>query len=227
MGTSIPKLIFDHPFLFFLRNTGTGDILFAGRMSQPEAAKPQGPGSMNESELLQLSQGIFTPTPVADAVRSVSSTLNPQFSNSNTHKPSSFPGSVFSIDKSLFVSQSQPPVTNYQTSPNYQSIASNNPSLTLYQPYQASHHVRSISNNLPQPNIAQYQLHSNSETYLISNPDTTGQNIQSPGQSLSSSETYVPAMNRAHYLSAQQETPEEVGVWKINQSNAERLHIWP
>jgi hypothetical protein len=227
MGTSIPKLIFDHPFLFFLRNTGTGDILFAGRMSQPEAAKPHGPGSMNDSELLLLSQGIFTPTPVAHAGRPVGSTPNPQLSNSNTYKPPSFPGSVFGIDKSLLVSQSQPPVTNYHTSPNNQNIANNNPSLNLYQSYQASHHIRSISNNLPQPNIAQYQLHSNSATYLTSNRDTIGQNIQSPGQSLSTSESYVPAMNTAHYLSAQQETPEEVGVWKINQNNAERLPTWP
>ena len=40
MGATIPKLHFNHPFLFFLRNTESGDILFAGRLSQPEEAKP-------------------------------------------------------------------------------------------------------------------------------------------------------------------------------------------
>jgi hypothetical protein len=229
MGTSIPKLIFDHPFLFFLRNTETGDILFAGRMSQPEAAKQIVPGSMNESELLLLSQGIFTPTPVAGAGRSVDSTLKPQLSNSNTYKPSSFPGSAFIIDKSLPVSQSQPPITNYQTSPNNQNTANNNPSSTWYQSNQASQRVRSVSNDLPHPNTAQCQSQSNSETYHASNPDSIGQNVQSPGQSLSTSGSYVPLMNmnRAHYLSGQQETPEKDGVWKINQSDTERLHFWP
>lgn len=227
MGTSIPKLIFNHPFLFFLRNTKTGDILFAGRMSQPEEAKQQVSGSMNESELLQLSQGIFTSTPVAGAGRSVGSTTNPQLSSSNTYKLPSFAGSAFSIDKNVPVSQSQPPVTNYQTSSNNQNTANNNPSSTLYQTFQGSHRVRSVSNDLPQPGTAQGQLQSNSETYQASNPDAIGQNVQSPGQSLSTSGSYVPVMNRGHYLSAQPETPEEDGVWKINHSNTERLHIWP
>jgi hypothetical protein len=227
MGTSIPKLIFDHPFLFFLRNTKTGDILFAGRMSQPEAAKQHVSGSTNESELTQLSQSVFTSTPMAGAGRSVGSTTNPQLSSSNTYKPPPFAGSAFSIDKSLPVSQSQPPVINYQTSPNNQNIANNNPPSTLYQSYQASHRIRSVSNDLPQPNTAQYQSQSNSETYHASNPAAIGQNIQSPGQSLSTSGSYVPVMNRVHYLSAQQETPEEDGVWKINRSNTEQLRIWP
>lgn len=226
MGTSIPKIIFDHPFLFFLRNTETGDILFAGRMSQPEAAKQRVSVSMNESELLQLSQGIFTPMSVAGAGRSVGSTLNPQSSNSNTNKPSSLAGSAFNIDKSLPVSQNQPPVTNYQTSPNNQNTANNNPSSTLYQAFQASQRIRSVSNDPPQPNTAQCQSQSHSETYHASNPETIGQNVQSPGQSLSTSGSYVPVMNTAYYSSAQQETPEE-GVWKILQSNDERLHIWP
>ena len=150
MGTSIPKLIFDHPFLFFLRNTETGDILFAGRMSQPEAAKQHVSGSTNESELLRLSQGIFISTPVPGAGRSAGSTLNPQSSSSNTYEPPSFAGNAFSNDKSLPVSQSQPPVINYQTFPNNQNTANKNFSSTLYQLYQASHRVRSVSNDLPQ-----------------------------------------------------------------------------
>jgi len=226
MGTSIPKLIFNHPFLFFLRNTETGDILFAGRMSQPEAAKQQVLGSMNESELLQLSQGIFTSTPVAGAGRAVGSTLNPPLSGSNTYNPPPFAGNAFIINKSLPVSQSQPPVINYQTSPNNQNTANNSPSPTLLQSFQASHRVRSVSNDLPQPNTAQCQSHSNSETHRASNPDTIGQKVHSPRQSLPAFGSYVPVMNTAHYLSAQQETPEEEGAWKINQSNTEERHIW-
>lgn len=225
MGTSIPKLIFDHPFLFFLRNTQTGDILFAGRVSQPEPAKQRVSGLVNESELSQLTKDIFTSTPVAGAGRSVGSTLSPQFSGSNNYNPP-FAGSVSIINKSHLVSQSQPPVTNYQTSPNNQNTANNNPLPTMYQTFQATHRVRSVSNDLPQPNIAQYQSHSNSETYHASNPDTIGQNVQSPGQSLSTSRSYVPDMNRPHYLSAQQKTPEQEGVWKIYQSDNERRHVW-
>jgi len=223
----MPKLIFDHPFLFFLRNTQTGDILFAGRMSQPEAAKQHVSGSMNESELLQLTQGIFTSTPVAGAGRLAGSTVSPQFSSSNNYNPPSFAGSASIINKSLLVSHSQPPVANYQISPNNQNTANNNPSTSMYQSFQTSHHVRSVSNDLPQPNTAQFQSHSNSETYHAYNPMTIGQNVQSPGQSLSTSGSHVPVMNRPHYLSSQQETPEQGRVWKINQSDNERLHIWP
>jgi hypothetical protein len=97
----------------------------------------------------------------------------------------------------------------------------------MYQSNQASHRVRSVSNEVPQPNTAQCQPQSNSETYHASNPDAIGQNVQFPGQSLPTSGSYVPVMNRAHYLSAQQETQEEHGVRKINQSNTERIHIWP
>jgi len=227
MGTSIPKLIFDHPFLFFLRNTQTGDILFAGRMSQPEAAKQHVSGSMNDSELFQRYQGIFTSMPVAGAGQSSSSTLNPQLSGSNNYNLPSFVGSAYTINKSIPVSQSQPPVTNYQTSPNNQNSANTNPPSTFYQSFTTHQRVRSVSNDLPQPNTAQCQSHRNSETYHASNPDTVGQNVQSRGQSLSTSGSYVPVMNRPHYLSAQQETPEQEGVWKINQSGTERFHFSP
>ncbi|GFG37182.1 hypothetical protein Cfor_00431 [Coptotermes formosanus] len=227
MGTSIPKLIFDHPFLFFLRNTVTGDILFAGRMSQPEAAKEHIFGSMNESQLLELSQGIFTSTPMTGAGRPLGSALNPQSSSSNTYKPASLAASVFSTNKSLPVSQSQPPATNYHTSPNNQNTVNNNPSPASYQSYLATLQVRSISNNLPQPNSAQYQSNGNSETYHASNPDTIGQNVRTPGQLLSLSGSYVPTINRAHYLSAEQEAPEEFGVWKINQTYTDRIHFSP
>jgi hypothetical protein len=228
MGTSIPKIIFDQPFLFFLRNTRTGDILFAGRMSQPEAAKQQVLGPMNESEILELSEGIFTPTPVAGTGQSVGSSPNSRLANSNTYNPPSSAGSVFNINKSLPVAQTQPPVINYQALPNNQNAANNNPLSTSYQSYQASHQVRSVSNNLPQTNTVQRQPYSYSETYQASNPDTIGQNVPPPGQSLSTSGSYVPAMNSAHhYLSAEQETPEESGVWMMNQTNTERLHFWP
>jgi len=227
MGTSTAKIIFDHPFLFFLRNTQTGDILFAGRMSQPEAAKQRVSGSINDSELSKLGQGIFTSTPVAGAGWSVRSKLNPQLSGSNNYNPSSFAGSSSFSSKSLPVSQSQPPVTDYQTSPNNQNTANNNPSSSLYPILQASHHLRSVGNDLPQPNTAQYQSHSSIETYHASNSDTIGQTVQSRGQYLSTSGSYVPVMNRPLYLSARQETPEQEGVWKINQSGTERFHFSP
>jgi hypothetical protein len=198
MGTSTPKIIFNHPFLFFLRNTETGDILFAGRMSQPEAAKQNVVGTMNESELLELGQGIFTPAPVAGAGQSVT------------------PRST-SINKSFPVAQTQP-VTNYQAPPNNQNTANNNPISVFYQSYQASHQVRSISNNLPQQNTAQHQPYSY--------PYTTGQNVPSPGQPLSTSGSYVPAVISVHYFSAEQETPEEAGVMKMTQTNTEK-HFWP
>ena len=227
MGTSIQKLIFDHPFLFFLRNTETGDILFAGRMSQPEAARPHVFEPMKDSEILKLSQGIFTPTPVASPRRPVDSGLNSRLSSGSTYKPPSFADSAASMNNGLPVSQTQTPVTNYYTSPNNQNTANNNPLSNLHQSYQASHHTRSVSNNLPQPNTAQYQSHSNRATYHASNPDTIGQNVRTPGQSLSMSGSYVPAMNKAHYLSAEQETPVEDGVWKVNQTNTETFHFWP
>uniref|UniRef100_A0A1V1FYH4 Putative serine protease 27 n=1 Tax=Reticulitermes speratus TaxID=60591 RepID=A0A1V1FYH4_9NEOP len=226
MGTSIPKLIFDHPFLFFLRNTETGDILFAGRMSQPEAAKQHILGPVNESQLLELTQGIFTSMPGVG--RPVGSTLNPQSSSSNSYKPSSLDGSAFSTNKSIPVSQTQPPATNYHTFPNNQNTANNNPFSTSYESYPSSLQVRSMSNNLPQPNSAQYQSNSNSETYHASNPDTIGQNVQSPGQFLSTSGSYGAAINsRAHYLSADQEEPERDSVWKINQTYTDRIHFSP
>lgn len=213
MGTSIQKLIFDHPFLFFLRNTETGDILFAGRMSQPEAARQQ---PMKESEILELTQGIFTPTPVARPERPVDNVLNSRLSSSSAYKPLSFADSALSTNKSLPVSQTQMPVINYYTSPNNQNTANNNPLSNSYQSYQASQQARSVSNNPPQPNTAQYQSHSNSATYHASNPDTIGQNVRSPGQSLSTSGSYVPAMNNARYLSSEQETRAE-----------ETFHFWP
>lgn len=93
MGTSLPKLIFNHPFLFFLRNTETGDILFAGRMSEPEAAKQPALGSLTDSQLSELTQGIFTSRPVArPGVPAVpSNTYNPASSSSNAYRPALLP----------------------------------------------------------------------------------------------------------------------------------------
>jgi hypothetical protein len=176
-------------------------------MSQPEAAKQNTLGTMNEADLLELGQGIFTPGPVAAAGQSA----NPRST---------------SINKSLPVAQTQP-VTIYQAPPNNQNTANNNPLSVFYQPYTASYPVRSISNNLPQQNTAQRQPYSNSENYHASNPDTTGQNVPSPGQSLPTSGSYVPVVISAHFFSAEQETPEETGVLMMTQTNTEKIHFWP
>jgi hypothetical protein len=227
MGASIPKVIFNHPFLFFLRNTETGDILFAGRVTQPEAAKQHVLGSVNESQLLELGQGIFTSRPVAGAGRPVGSTLNPQSSSSNSYKPPSLAGSTLTTNRGVPVSQTQPPATNYPIASNNRNTANNNPSLIPYESYLSSLQVRSISNNLPQPNAAQYLSNSNSETYHASNPDTIGENVRSPGQLLPKTASRVSVISSAHYLSPLQETPEEDGVRNINHTNTYKIHFSP
>ncbi|XP_063242332.1 leukocyte elastase inhibitor-like [Bacillus rossius redtenbacheri] len=40
MGSTVPRLRVDRPFLFFIRDTVRGSVIFAGRVTTPEEAKP-------------------------------------------------------------------------------------------------------------------------------------------------------------------------------------------
>jgi hypothetical protein len=227
MGTSLPKLIFNHPFLFFLRNTETGDILFAGRMSQPEAAKQPLLGSLSESQLSELTQSIFTQVPAAGAGVPVSITLNPVTYNSNTYKPSLPAGGTFNSNSSPPVPQIQPTNTNYYSSPNKLNNGNNFPSSATSQSYQRPLQLRSTNNNPAQSYTVQYQPYGNSETYHASNPDTVGiQYFRAPMQFLSTPGSYPSSTNSAQYPSDVNKIPQS-GVRDTNQSYSDKLHFSP
>lgn len=225
MGTSLPKLIFNHPFLFFLRNIETGDILFAGRMSEPEAAKQPVSGSLTDSQLSELTQGIFTSRPAARPGVPVvpSNTYNPASSSSNAYRPVLLPSGTLNIP----VPQTQPTVTNYYSSPRNLNTG-NLPSSASYQSYPTPLQIRSVGNNPSQPNTAQYQPNSNTETFDTSYPETVEtQYGQAPMQFLSTSGSRASATVSAQYPSAVNESPQGDGVTSTNQSYNDRIHFSP
>jgi hypothetical protein len=220
MGTSLPKLIFNHPFLFFLRNTETGDILFAGRMSEPEAAKQPALGSLTDSQLSELTQGIFTSRPVEPMVPS--NTYNRESSSSNAYRPALLPSSTLNSNPNIPVPQTQPTTTNYYSSPRNLNTG-NVLSSASYQSYPTPHQTRSVGNNPPQPNTAQYQHNSNTETFHTSNSETDGtQYGQAPVQLLSTSGSHAQ-----YHPSAANESPEGDGVMSTNRSYNDRIHFSP
>jgi hypothetical protein len=221
MGTTVPKFIFNQPFLFFLRNIETGDILFAGCMSEPEAAKQPVQGPLSESELSELTQGIFTPRPAAGAGVAVSSTQNTSVP-SNTYKSLFLAGSSFSTNSSPPIPQNQPTITNYYSSPNNLNTGNNFPSLVPSQHYQTPVQPSPTSNNPSQPNVAQYLPNINS----ASNPDTIGAPYaRSPAQFLSTSGSYVSSTNSAQYPSNVNGNTQRNGVRNTNQNYNDRIHF--
>jgi hypothetical protein len=224
MGTTIPKLIFNHPFIFFLRNTETGDILFAGRMSEPDAARQPVLGAQSESEQSKLTQIILTPIPAAGVSASI--TVNPASYNSNTYNPSLSAGGIFNTNLNPAVPQIQPTTTNHYSSPNNLNNRNNFPSSVASQSYARPVHSRSTSNYPTQSNTAQYQPHSNSEMYHVSNPDTIGtQYGRAPVILSSTSGSYASFTNSAQYPSDVNNTPQESGVRDKNQND--RIHFSP
>jgi hypothetical protein len=230
MGTSLPKLIFNHPFLFFLRNTETGDILFAGRMSEPEAAKQPALGPLTDSQLSELTQGIFTSRPVArpGAPAVPSNTYNRASSSSNAYRPALLPSGTLNSNPNIPVPQTQPTITNYYSSPRNLNTG-NIPSSAPYQSYPTPPQTRSVGNNPSQPNTAQYQPNSNTETFETSNSETDGtQYGQAPVQLLSTSGSHASATVSAEYHpSAVNESPEGDGVISTNRSYNDRIHFSP
>jgi hypothetical protein len=229
MGTSLPKLIFNHPFLFFLRNTETGDILFAGRMSEPEAAKQPVSGSLTDSQLSELTQGIFTQKPVArPGVPAVpSNTYNPASSSSNTYRLVPLPSGTLNTNSNLPVPQTQHTVTSYYSSPKNLNTG-NVPASAPYQSYPTPLQIRSVGNYQSQPNAAEYQPNGNTEEFHASNPDTIGtQYGQAPTQFLSASGSYASATVSAKYPSAVNESPQGDGVTNTDRSYNDRIHFSP
>lgn len=222
MGTSLPKLIFNHPFLFFLRNTETGDILFAGRMSEPEAAKQPVSGSLTDSQLSELTQGIFTSRPAARPGVPVvpSNTYNPASSSSNAYRPVLLASGTLNSNSNIPVPQTQPTVTNYYSSPRNLNTG-NLPSSASYQSYAQPLQIRSVGNNPSQPN-------SNTETFDTSNPEMVEiQYGQAPTQFLSTSGSHASATVSAQYPSAVNESSQGDGLTNANQSYNDRIHFSP
>ncbi|XP_021937997.1 serine protease inhibitor 42Dd-like isoform X2 [Zootermopsis nevadensis] len=217
ISMSLPKLIFNHPFLFFLRNTETGDVLFAGRMSQPEAARQPVVGSLSESELSELTQSIFTSKPATGAEVPVS----------NTNQASVPAGGTFNTNSKPPVPQIQPTIRNHYSYPNNVNNGNNFPSSASSQTYRSSLQPRSANNNPSQSNTAQYKPYGNSEIYHASNPDTVGvQYAHAPVQFSSVSGSYASSTNSAQYPSDVNKTPQ-TGVRNINQSYNDRIHFSP
>lgn len=217
--------MFNHPFLFFLRNTQTGDILFAGRMSQPEAAKQPVFGPVSEPQLPEQILNIFTPEPATGARVPVSNTLNPATYNINTYRPSLPASSTFNTNPSPSVPQIQPTMTNFYSSPNNVNTGNNFPPSAHSQTYQSPIHLRSIGNDQSQLNTAQYQPYGNSEVHHASNPDTIGiQRVPAMVQFLSTSGSHASSTNGAQYQSDVNKTPQS-GVRDTNQSYNDKIHF--
>jgi hypothetical protein len=227
MGTSLPKLIFNHPFLFFLRNTETEDILFAGRMSEPEVAKQPAVGSLTDSQLSELTQGIFTSRPGLPVVPS--NTYNHASSSGNAYRPAPLlPSGTLNSNSNIPVPQTQPTITNYYSSP--RNINTGNiPSSMLYQSYPTQLQTRSVGNSPSQPNTAQYQPNGNTATFQTSNAETDGtQYSQAPMQLFSTSGSHASATISAQYRpSAVNESPEGDSVASTNHSYNDRIHFSP
>ncbi|KAJ9580160.1 hypothetical protein L9F63_004177 [Diploptera punctata] len=126
MGTALPKLNFNHPFLFFLRNTESGDILFAGRLSQPDEVKSTEVGNRNGVASSGQS-GILAQKPPATVT---SSTTSVYTTNLMTTKPPSHKSNILiypsrnmnmydgAIARSKLSPESQQNVGNTPKSPN-------------------------------------------------------------------------------------------------------------
>lgn len=240
MGAALPKLIFNHPFLFFLRNTETGDVLFAGRLNEPEAAKAPAIGSqLSEAQLSELSQGIFTPKPTGSPIGStlnpginfgpVSTTgsgiYNPASSGSNINYPLSSTNS-----SRLPPSQNNPSFNTYNSSPNNLNIGNNVPSLP---PLQQTHFSVPFQQRSA-GNAVQYQTNGNTGNYQPGQAvpkavTVSSQYAPTPTQYsrvTSRSGSYAFATNSAQYPSSANGTPQgSSGGQNTNERYNDRIHF--
>ncbi|PSN48955.1 hypothetical protein C0J52_11364 [Blattella germanica] len=144
-ATALPKLIFNHPFLFFLRNMESGDILFAGRLSEPEPAK-QSP-SVFDTGFPASAQSTSKPISVAGPSHSTFNPVEPVATSSIPTNP------IGSTDNSKFQSpQIKPNPNNFFYSPRTINDTPVVQGQNLPTPTTGIN-----GNNQVQPNVVQYQ----------------------------------------------------------------------